>query len=82
MKLMRRVRLRGVFTSFNDSLSFLPFEGVLDLRNVPEGVGVGSEGEGVSEAVVATDHLLCRSPELFVGERNRWDCAVLSFAKS
>jgi hypothetical protein len=54
MKLMRRVRLRGVFTS----LSFFPFEGVLDLRNAPEGVRVESEGEGVSDAVVATDHLL------------------------
>lgn len=58
MKLIRRVRLRGVFTSFDTSLSFLPLEGVLDLRNVPEGVGVGSEGEGVNDAVVATDHLL------------------------
>lgn len=58
MKLIRRARLRGVFTSFDNSLSFLPLEGVLDLRNVPVGVGVGSEGEGVSDAVVATDHLL------------------------
>ncbi|KAG1793617.1 uncharacterized protein HD556DRAFT_1308478 [Suillus plorans] len=78
MKLIRRARLRGVFTSFDPSLSFLPLEGVLDLRNVPEGVGVGSEGEGVSDAVVATDHLLWRSPELLVDERNCWDCAVLS----
>lgn len=67
MKLIRRVRLRGVFTS----LSFLPLEGVLDLRNVPEGVGIGSEGEGVNDAVVATDHLLWRSPELLVSERKR-----------
>lgn len=70
MKLIRRARLRGVFSSFDPSLSFFPLEGVLDLRNVPEGVGVGSEGEGVTDAVVATDHLLWRSPELFVDERN------------
>lgn len=60
IKLIRRVRLRGVFTSLDTSLSFLPLEGVLDLKNVPDGVGVdvGSDGNGVSDAVVATDHLL------------------------
>lgn len=56
MKLMSRVRLRGVFISLDNSLSFLPLDGVLDLKIVPG--GVGSEGDLVIDAVVATDHRL------------------------
>jgi len=56
MKLISRMRLRGVFTSLDTSLSFLPLDGVLDLKNVP--VSVESEGVGISDAVVATDHRL------------------------
>lgn len=56
MKLISRMRLRGVFTSLDTSLSFLPLDGVLDLKNDP--VSVESEGEGISDAVVATDHRL------------------------
>jgi hypothetical protein len=69
MKLISRVRLRGVFTSLDRSLTFFPLEGVLDLKNVPG--SVGSDGDRVSDAVVATDHRLCGSPELLVEACNR-----------
>lgn len=54
MKLISR--LRGVFISLETSLSLLPLEGVLDLKNAAG--GMGSDGDGVSDAVVATDHRL------------------------